>query len=62
MKIPKEIIKIASDCSHLGGRISKIGRIKNADIYTYVYPEEMTIGIHDVYLWDGRKAVKKSGN
>ena len=61
MKIPKQIEEISSDCAHLGGLLVYLGHDKGQDVYTYEYPKDMTIGIPDVYLWDGKLAKKVTG-
>ena len=56
-KIPKQVIKAAEGRKHLGGTLKVIGERNGAVVYTYFYDTPMTIGMPELYLWDGHKVV-----
>ena len=53
--IPKKVIEAAGERITLGGYLVKIGEYKGLEVYICEYNEVMTIGMPDVYLWDGSK-------
>lgn len=59
--IPKDIIKLAESRKDLGGVLQLIGKYKGKEVYSYVYSEPMTIGMPEVYLWDGVHATLVGG-
>ena len=61
MEIPVKVIKAAEDLKHLGGTLELLGKYNGKDVYTYSFPEPMTIGMPILYLWDGNKVQVVSG-
>lgn len=59
--IPKKIIEAAADRISLGGYPAKVGKYKELDVFTCKFDEEMTIGLPEVYLWDGTNVKVVSG-
>ena len=59
--IPEEVIELAQERIELGGRVIKIGSRNGFEVYTCDYDQEMSIGLPEVYLWDGEKAELVSG-
>ena len=55
MEIPIKVIKAAQGRKHLGGKLEVIGQYKGKTVYSYVYTVPMTIGMPELYLWDGNK-------
>lgn len=53
--IPKEVIEAAGERMSLGGYPVKIGEYKGSEVFTCEFKEEMTIGLPELYLWDGRR-------
>lgn len=53
--IPQAVIMKASTREHLGGKLEAIGKYHGMDVFTYVYSVPMTIGMPELYLWDGKK-------
>ena len=53
--IPKQVEAAAEGRKHLGGQLKKFGQYKGFDVYSYEYQEPMTIGMPELYLWDGSK-------
>lgn len=53
--IPKQVIKAAEDRANLGGTLKMIGKHKGYDVYTYDYPIPVTVGMPELYLWNGNK-------
>lgn len=51
--IPIEIIEAAAERISLGGFPVKIGEHNGYEVYSCEFDEEMTIGLPEVYLWDG---------
>lgn len=54
--IPKEVIEAARGRRHLGGTLQLVGKYRKQEVYAYIYTEPMTIGMPEVYLWDGKRA------
>lgn len=52
-KIPKQVIKAAEGRKHIGGVLRMFGHYKGFEVYSYEYAEEVTIGMPEIYLWDG---------
>lgn len=60
--IPKPIIKASKQRAALGsGRIERVGKWRGFDVYSFVFAEEMTLGLPEYYLWDGKRAKVVSG-
>ncbi len=55
-EIPQIVIKAAEGRKHLGGTLQLVGKYRKQEVYTYIYTEPMTIGMPEVYLWDGKRA------
>jgi hypothetical protein len=53
MDIPRKVIEAARGRKHLGGKLEVIGKYNRKDVYSYVYNIPMTIGMPELYLWDG---------
>lgn len=53
--IPKKVIEAAEERIAIGGQLAKIGEYKGFEVYTCEYQEEMTIGLPELYLWDGSR-------
>ena len=55
--IPKKVIEAARGRIDAGGTLCKVNRRGNKDVYTCVFPEDsqVTIGLPEIYLWDGSK-------
>ena len=53
--IPQAVMNAAADRKHLGGTLKLLGHNKGKEVYTYFYPEPMTIGMPELYLWDGAR-------
>jgi len=51
--IPKKVIEAAEERIALGGQPVKIGEYKGVEVYSCEYQEEMTIGLPELYLWNG---------
>ena len=54
--IPQQVIKVAEGRKHLGGSLQRLCKYKGEEVYSYVYNEEMTIGMPELYLWNGKRA------
>ena len=61
MFVPKEITALAQERIELGGRVVKIGERNGFEVYSCEYDQEMSIGLPEVYIWDGEKAELISG-
>lgn len=59
--IPKKVIKAARYRISLGGNLTKVGKYNGLDVYTCKFDEVMTIGLPEVYLWDGTNVKVVSG-
>lgn len=55
--IPNEVVDAARGRIEAGGTLRKMNRRGNKDVYMCVFPEnnQVTIGLPEVYLWDGAK-------
>lgn len=55
--IPKKVIEAARGRIDAGGVLRKMNRRGYKDVYMCVFPEDnqATIGVPEVYLWDGSK-------
>ena len=55
--IPKKVIEAARGRIDAGGTLCKVNRRGNKDVYMCVFPEDnqVTIGLPEIYLWDGAK-------
>lgn len=55
--IPKEVIDAARGRIDAGGVLRKMNRRGYKDVYMCVFPEDnqATIGVPEVYTWDGAK-------
>ena len=55
--IPKKVIEAARGGIDAGGTLCKVNRRRNKDVYMCVFPEDnqVTIGLPEIYLWDGAK-------
>ena len=51
--IPKEVVEAADERISLGGKPVKIGEYKGSEVFICEFREEMTIGLPELYLWDG---------
>ncbi len=51
---PKAVIKAAEGRKPLGGTLQLVGKYRRQEVYTHIYAEPMTIGMPEVYLWDGK--------
>ena len=52
--IPQSVIKVAKHRLELGkSKIQLIAKWQQYDVYTVNYEETMTIGLPELYLWDG---------
>lgn len=54
---PKEVINAACGRIEVGGVLRKMNRRGYKDVYMCVFPDDnqATIGVPEVYLWDGAK-------
>ncbi len=52
--IPQAVVKAAEDRKHLGGTLTMVGKYKKQEVYTYIYAEPVTIGMPELYLWNGK--------
>ena len=53
--IPKEVIEAAHGRINAGGVLRKMNVLEGKDVYMCMFPEDATIGVPEVYLWDGAK-------
>ena len=53
--IPQAVIKAAESRKDLGGTLQRLCKFKGEEVYSYVYDEEMTIGMPELYLWNGKR-------
>lgn len=60
--IPQAVIKAAESRKDLGGTLQKLCKFKREEVYSYVYDEEMTIGMPELYLWNGKRCKTIDGD
>lgn len=51
--VPKKVIEAAEERIALGGQPVKIGEYKGFEVYACEFQEEMTVGMPELYLWNG---------
>ena len=51
--IPKKVIEAAEERIALGGKPVKIGEYKGFEVYSCEFREELTVGLPELYLWNG---------
>lgn len=56
MAIPKQVTEAAKGLADYGGTIIKIGFYKSQEVYSWHFDEPVTIGLPEIYLWDGQRA------
>lgn len=55
--IPKEVIEASKELSQLyDGTLELIGNYKGSSVYSLKFKEPVTIGLPEIYLWDGKTA------
>lgn len=56
MEIPKQVTEAAKGLADYGGTLIKIGNYQGQEVYSWHFDEPVTIGLPEVYLWDGQRA------
>lgn len=59
--IPQKVIEAAGERMSLGGNPVKIGEHQGSEVFICEFKEEMTIGLPELYLWDGSHVKVISG-
>ena len=54
--IPEKIQKAAQDRVDIGGKVILLGEHNGREVYICEFEEPVTIGLPEVYLWDGEAA------
>lgn len=54
--IPDKIQKAAQERVDLGGKVILLGEHSGREVYVCEFEEPVTIGLPEVYLWDGQIA------
>ena len=62
MKIPQKVVQAAESRKHLGGTLEMLGHYKEWEVYTYTYSVPATIGMPELYLWNGVKVQVVEGD
>lgn len=55
--IPQAVINAAENRKDYGGSLQMLCTYKGDEVYSYVYDEDVTIGMPELYLWNGKRVV-----
>lgn len=60
--IPPAVIDASKERASLGvGKLALVGHLNDSDVYSYKFDEPLTIGMPELYLWDGSTVSVLSG-
>lgn len=54
--IPEKVQKLAQERVDLGGKVILLGGYEGKEVYICDFEEPVSIGLPEVYLWDGEAA------